>query len=509
MNIDWPAFEQLAWTQLWQLAVVVLLVTVLARVPCVRRRPHLAYALWLLALAKCLTPPLVASPTSAFSWTLAQRNQAIESAAAGATAAEQTPKILSATAPPNFEPPPIAHDIAALDNAPTIVDDFAAPNAPTPPVATSEPQSTAALLAGLWAIGAIGYAVGMLVRLRQVLRRVTRSNTSNLHDLSAILSELSSAIGLRKTPRFIVTVEPFGPAVVGLFRPALIVPQSICQQLKPAQLRLVVAHELIHLRRGDQWVSLVQFMAQTLWWFNPLVWWTNRELNRIREQCCDEEVVARLCCEPAHYAQTLLDILRLAPRLRAVAFTSGVTARQVTEQRLEHIMSDASRFRRVTPRAYWLTTALAALLLLPGAGLALDTSEEALFSQQDPKQPRQSQTLRLTGSVIERGTKKPIADAKVVVQRIIRKQHLQTDRKSYERRTDARGRYQLDLQGNELEFDEMSFLATLSDPHFVDAESKRAHGNMRTNGERVEVLNIAPIEGLAGDRISGVVKRPD
>ena len=58
---------ELAWTQLWQVTAVAAAVALLVKMGC-RHRPHLAHALWLVVLVKCLTPPLWSSPTSIFSW---------------------------------------------------------------------------------------------------------------------------------------------------------------------------------------------------------------------------------------------------------------------------------------------------------------------------------------------------------------------------------------------------------------------------------------------------------
>lgn len=58
---------ELAWLQAWQLAVLIVIVWSAAR--CFARdRPHLAHALWVVVLLKCLTPPLWSSPTGVFSW---------------------------------------------------------------------------------------------------------------------------------------------------------------------------------------------------------------------------------------------------------------------------------------------------------------------------------------------------------------------------------------------------------------------------------------------------------
>src|ERR1700688_2215280 len=61
------AFDKLAWTQIGQVTLVACGAGLLAAVVC-RRRPHLAYVLWLVVLVKCVTPPFWSSPTGVFSW---------------------------------------------------------------------------------------------------------------------------------------------------------------------------------------------------------------------------------------------------------------------------------------------------------------------------------------------------------------------------------------------------------------------------------------------------------
>ena len=62
-----PELLSLLITQTWQVTVLIAVVWITTRY-LVRQRPHLAHALWLLVLIKCLTPPVFSSPTGAFSW---------------------------------------------------------------------------------------------------------------------------------------------------------------------------------------------------------------------------------------------------------------------------------------------------------------------------------------------------------------------------------------------------------------------------------------------------------
>jgi hypothetical protein len=83
----------MAWTQAWQLAVLVGLVWLAARL-IARDRPHLAHALWLVVLIKCLTPPVWSSPSGLFCWMQpAQRAAHLAAQRASHSPARQSPHI--------------------------------------------------------------------------------------------------------------------------------------------------------------------------------------------------------------------------------------------------------------------------------------------------------------------------------------------------------------------------------------------------------------------------------
>ena len=67
MNLPTDKLIGLAWSQIWQVTALLAIVAVATRLVC-RRRPHLAYMLWMLVVLKCLTPPLWSSPAGLFSW---------------------------------------------------------------------------------------------------------------------------------------------------------------------------------------------------------------------------------------------------------------------------------------------------------------------------------------------------------------------------------------------------------------------------------------------------------
>jgi hypothetical protein len=102
-------FHQMALTQIWQIAAVTLAVAFAARFAC-RRRPHLAYLLWLVVIAKCLTPPVWSSPAGVFSWVTTGRATTNGTQLAATVSAQEPPSLegvslgAAVTRPQTFEP---------------------------------------------------------------------------------------------------------------------------------------------------------------------------------------------------------------------------------------------------------------------------------------------------------------------------------------------------------------------------------------------------------------------
>src|SRR5689334_19050726 len=100
------------------------------------------------------------------------------------------------------------------------------------------------------------------------------------------------------------------PGVFGIFRPVLLLPEGIFDQLTPEQMKSVLTHELCHIRRRDNLIGAIQMFVETALWFHPLVWWIGNRIFQERERACDEEVL-RLGNQARVYAQGILRVCEL------------------------------------------------------------------------------------------------------------------------------------------------------------------------------------------------------
>lgn len=109
-----------------------------------------------------------------------------------------------------------------------------------------------------------------------------------------------------------VSANATSPAVCGLFRPTVLVPQNLGSSLGANHLRTVLLHELAHIKRGDLWVNLIQTLLQIAYFYSPLLWVANWMIRRVREQAVDEAVLVAMGDKAREYPQTLLNVAKLA-----------------------------------------------------------------------------------------------------------------------------------------------------------------------------------------------------
>ncbi|MGD9161399.1 MAG: M56 family metallopeptidase [Desulfobacteraceae bacterium] len=102
----------------------------------------------------------------------------------------------------------------------------------------------------------------------------------------------------------------------------------------------VMLHELCHLKRGDLLVHWFCIALQIVYWFNPLLIWSRRQMRHICEICCDLSVANVLREKTAAYRETLLR-----------------TARELFAESLEPSIGFLGIFEepfRLVPRLKWL-----------------------------------------------------------------------------------------------------------------------------------------------------------
>ena len=116
-----------------------------------------------------------------------------------------------------------------------------------------------------------------------------------------------SRLGLAVVPLVALCQRTRVPTVVGFLRPMVLLPAELVAGMEPGQISAILRHEFVHIRRHDLAMNLLQRGIESLLFFHPAVWVVSRRLSLLREDCCDDEVVASGVDRVA-YADVLLQI---------------------------------------------------------------------------------------------------------------------------------------------------------------------------------------------------------
>jgi len=164
-------------------------------------------------------------------------------------------------------------------------------------------QARIALAFGLW----LAIATLLFARLGWGLYRLS----SIKHGLVRLDDPAVDA--MRRSMSRPVTVaesdEVGSPCVIGYAHPVIALPSSLVRTLEEADLHRVLAHELGHVRRFDDWANLVQQCIRAALFFNPVVHAACRALDVNREIACDD-LVAAGHADRIEYAKCLTEIAR-------------------------------------------------------------------------------------------------------------------------------------------------------------------------------------------------------
>ncbi|MFT5881867.1 MAG: beta-lactamase regulating signal transducer with metallopeptidase domain [Crocinitomicaceae bacterium] len=143
----------------------------------------------------------------------------------------------------------------------------------------------------LWATGSVIFFFRYLLQANTLRKWVSSSTAVETTNIQELLAETTLYTGLKKKPALRHSPMVTSPVVAGLFRPTILIPEK-ANSWDLATLRMVLLHELGHIRRRDLWVSHIANLNCIVHWFNPFVWLLR---NRLRSQCefaVDAQIIA-------------------------------------------------------------------------------------------------------------------------------------------------------------------------------------------------------------------------
>ncbi len=221
------------------------------------------------------------------------------------------------------------------------------------PLAASNWLKVRSAMGALWLTGVLVCCLPVVLGTAR-LWRLRRSSVPASSLITGEVLSLASELEVSRRVKVVLSVEHEMPMTWGLFVPVLLLPASATEWSSERR-RMVLIHELAHIRRRDCLTQLLGQFARALHWFNPLAWLALQRLRIEQERACDD-VVLNCGADASEYASELLSVTARLPRPTwdaAVALAMSRSSR--IEQRLKSIL-DSDCERRPMSRRHVLVT---------------------------------------------------------------------------------------------------------------------------------------------------------
>ncbi|HPC99964.1 MAG TPA: M56 family metallopeptidase [Acetivibrio sp.] len=174
------------------------------------------------------------------------------------------------------------------------------------------------LLAVVWGTGAVGFFLYHIINYIIFKKKIKPyCKKVNIEVLDDVLKDMK----LKVKPQLIECSKIASPMMIGFLKPMILLPDN---DYSNNELYVVLKHELTHIRRGDIWYKLLLIAANSIHWFNPLVYLMVKPANRDLEYSCDDVVVKNSDMNfRKEYSLTILKAMQKSGKDMLSAYLNG------------------------------------------------------------------------------------------------------------------------------------------------------------------------------------------
>jgi bla regulator protein BlaR1 len=134
-----------------------------------------------------------------------------------------------------------------------------------------------------------------------IIRKAARMPEDYLQN---IFNRIKKKMNVSSRVRLRISTQKISPMVIGFFKPIVLIPVAAVTGLNTDQIEAVFAHELAHICRYDHIIIVIQTIARLILFFHPLAWYLSAEIDRERENSCDD-LVMKSFTSPINYIKAL------------------------------------------------------------------------------------------------------------------------------------------------------------------------------------------------------------
>lgn len=165
-------------------------------------------------------------------------------------------------------------------------------------------------------------------------------------EIQTILIDEKKRLNIKRNVPVLINKKVPSPMLVGLIRPTLVLHSDA---YTPDELRMILIHELVHLKRNDILLKTIIMVTSAVHWFNPAVHFMAKQANKDMEQSCDDyvlngsDIVAK-----KFYCNIILKMAALNNNTVGSAFSTNiVSSRKNLESRIKDIFDNTKKKRGV------------------------------------------------------------------------------------------------------------------------------------------------------------------
>ena len=161
------------------------------------------------------------------------------------------------------------------------------------------------LIVLLWFAGIILLSIRLLGGIFYTQRIKSREVIPVNHFWNKQILSLTNKFEITKRVTLLQSKLVDFPITIGYFKPVILLPLELISGIPQSQLKIILAHELAHIKRADYILNIFQSIIEVLFFFNPAVWWISKTIRTEREYLCDDLAI-ETCGNSTTLAKALL-----------------------------------------------------------------------------------------------------------------------------------------------------------------------------------------------------------
>lgn len=189
----------------------------------------------------------------------------------------------------------------------------------------------------IWILGMIAFLIIKLLEYKG-FKKVFKIETQEMDDkIFSIFKQTKTELNIKGKINLIINNHISSPMTCGVIKTVVIIPKI---NMSDDEWRYVFLHELTHIKRRDLWLKIVAMLACAIHWFNPLIHIAFKNLDKLCEFSCDEEVMKKILLEERKsYGMTILNVLEHSKTINTAWYPALCSTKDRVKERITMIFT--------------------------------------------------------------------------------------------------------------------------------------------------------------------------